>query len=1348
MDRYSYVSPSRIKVLVVPLNGLSSHQFNEFFTKISSFNEMRLLDIPPIPELKYFNPQSFPNGRLLFDFLSTLPDNESIFLHDFEPFRKTFIVLGLGSFSSSSTDCNMDLNKLYPGTIVQNCIYFNTPEDDIKKLSPASDHSMKSTFYYNESKLTLMETIMCEVSRNFLYHLDSYASSYENITLRSPVSISDSQLLAKTITKAQKRISSGSSSLKVSFNGNGGQIDAKNKNQVRNNGRQSKLLASFYLLAGKYVDSLSNFTDALLYLRKSEDSMWLASALEGIGVLIVLLNYIEVTYQLPNAVLATVLLLTKGKIRDMSIDNVSRKVSGESIGTNGTSSKQNTVSPRTSSSGRPSFNIGTPALGSGPDLSMIAIPELIKQLSIKVNFFFHTSTEDFENTVPDIVYIESILRQINLMIYVYNYGVNIQADFFKAVIQCEKLEKCGNTTNPWFSKYDIVAEVDKIFSLQLVDLNITDQCRIYSSIASIYGPLNMTRKRAFILRTIAVAIIPKLEHEFKEDGDDINSEHKDLLQVSKTFGDGGIKELIKVLFVDYGLVSQPEVSIDDSSSTNRNWSTIHIQLIRIGIKVFEAIKDYSSLIQLYCISLTRYLNCLPPDDQIRIKTGVDRICQLNPDLSLPYFDPFLIRSVVFVPNHSSKSELIPMNKSSKGQSTQEQTIFNPFEKGQLSCKKDLLISGQLYQLRVALQNPFAFEIDIREIDIISSMEVETISKGIRSISNQTRVVSSISRSSTQSKLTINNPKLRGDPRSPYNSAAEFAMPGGAQANTTSSQTTTSYVIGPFSRETFIIPFKPISSGSLVISGFKVGVSQCTSQEFPIILKEKVPSLSKLLDNELLPSSNPFETITYNLNNIPKLIKGRVETINLELDVIGPQPSLSLIDILLTNSWLMLLEGEKIGFSVKLINLSDQVINYLSFSFWDSTIDTITGRLNSKLPASEIYELEWYLLKFKSFTISNKQMINDSYKIILPGQEITIDYEVTGKKNMTELKMILEYANNEGQTSYLKSLEIPINVTVTPSIDIINFEVIPLCLNTINGFTTGKSFHSKNLESLKTFIIDIVGSDSLKISDYCLMIFDLRNSWSEQLTIDIGFNVFNSEQSDKFVIEDTLRPRKTTRYILPIKKVSFKELNFDERIPSLRNKQYIKDYLMSDKEERQMKTTFWLRENIISRFEGKWFNDSRKGSIDFRNFKLTNKMLDSLIYSKISIINTIALEVDGELVDVTKKGNNYYLNIEDFYVLKTYITNYSDIEVTGILRHLPFPAFTSKDVFSIEEKILVDGLLQSKLPQSIQPNKSITVELSFVVLERGEYEWGIILDAINTEETFRVSGREQIHIVAS
>lgn len=1351
-DRYNYLAPARVKVLVVPVNGCPIANYNQYLDIIRSTYEVRLLDVSPMPECHYFNPQTFPTGRVMFDFASSYPEDEAIFLHDFEPFRKTFVVLGIGKFSGDNTNnIEATLKKQYPSSIVHNCIFFDTPKDQIEKLSPPSDHSAKLTFYHQGStdSYTAIETLMCDVTKNFLASLDKYASSYLNITLRSPVSITDSHILTKTINQAQKRLSSGgSSTFKVSASS---PIDIKSKAQQKHTGRQAKLMGSFYLLAGKTSDALQHFIEAIVNLKKSDDYLWLGSALDGLGVASVMLQFLNVPYQLNNPILLPALQISRSKLQSMNSDAATRKVSSES--NNKTSNRNSVLSPRNSNGSIASFNSSLLTVPSSTDLSSIPIPEFIKLLSLKILQVYQSSTLDYENTVPDIVYVEYILRTIKFMVCVYLSHRDVDDILLEAIIRSEKAPATETATN-YFTKGEILSQIDKVFFLQLVDMSFIDQCRIYSCLASVYSDLGLKRKRAFILRILLVALLPKFESEIVE-----SKKISDLSSLES------VRRIFNELFSIYGINTQTESTAKSASRHASDWISLQLELLNTCVRILEATNDYPYLVKVASLLLTRYTHCLTTEDQISLKDKIESIINIsdreNLGIEAFYWDPFLVRRVKYVSN-KSKCSLIPFNdyeKSSNDVGLVDSTannlsstsngafIFNPFDKGQASSfssinKDKLLIMDDVYQLKVSLQNPFDFEIELTNLSIATEGEVsvQTLHQFTKPIITSTpQALSPSTRPALNSRATNSQKK----PPSPFIPSTQSNL------NAVNSN---SFVIAPRSIQQFMVYFKPRAPGELNILGFDIAIGTCNIQYFQIIDKEVFEVALKI--KSFGPEEHP-DLIDKLLQNLSENnIENRATTKNLQLTVVPPQPTLSLTDILINNGWLMLLEGEKYEFSLCLTNHSNESINYLSFSFWDSTIESLSARLNSYsvnnvINPSEVYELEWMLLKLKPFRILNKDEISSKYKIIPPHSDLKINYEITGKRGMKEAKIILDYSHkvsNDLTKSFVKNINLPLNLTIMSSIEVVGCDILPLLKSSFE-YKLFSLLSENSLANILTYISDNIKNKS----EYCLMIIDLRNSWNEKLAAKLNF--------DNFEIEESIDPLKTKRFFIPVKRISKGEVDFTKQIPSLRNKQFIKNYNISEEEESRQKQLFWLRHSLLEKLRGNWRSEVsdniRQGDIDLRTIRLTNKMASVLVYDQVQISHS--LFSGGKLVE--RNGLQYKLQIEEFYTLKTTIVNEGNTKLDGILRHVPFPLATSiipsshsnthivKSQISTDRRILINGMLQHHIgDKPLEPEDSVDIDLSFVILEKGQYEWGTVLDVL-TDENSKIISREPIYISA-
>lgn len=1437
IDTYSYTSPARVKALLVPINGCSRRDFENYVGLLKNDgSEIRLLDLTPQPKLTHFNPQTFPQGQIAFEFLTSIPDSSSIFLYDFEPYRKVFIVIGIGKYNEQhkSADHSTGLANSYPGCIVHNTILFETPNCS---LPSPSDHTSRLNFFHS-GKETNIQTIMCGIGENFLNAIEVYASSYLTITLRSPVSLNTSSyMLPATIARAQKRILSGSvtsisSTLSAngSSNGNGtssngntgspnynnygsnggsnsisgsGHFSAKtnggfnmsdkSKLQLRQSGRQAKLMGNFRLLAGKYSDALHYFNEACLLLKKCDDYLWLGSSLEGIGICTILLQYLGVHYQLPTNLLHNILQIPKSKftpVDEITIPNVSRLSTdsrNSTANTNTSTTKRNSIySPRNSNSSIVNFQLpaitnvssSTGASANPNNFDALPIPEFIKYVSSKIFQSYQMSSNDFENMVPDNVYVDSLLRYLKFMVYIYMSGKDANPNsILESIVKSLKIDRKldHEIKDSTFTKIEIIREMDRIFQFQLIDMNSIQQCKVYCTLASIYDDLGLERKRAFILRVLLASMLPKLKQQLQKD---ISAKHAQEESVVDEIDNSlGFREILSALFSIYNIETP-------------KWVTLQIPFLKLCLEISETIKDWMNSIKICSLLLSKYVHCLDVEDQLWIKETFDKLVAYSRMNNLPvqntYWDPFLVRRVKFL--NKTKEELVPFkeyikngqgsNSSTNPQKPNKPFIFNPYSKESKTAfnKDKVIMADDIYQLTVTLQNPFAFEIEIGDLEIVTaegSVKVQTLTNLLRpamtTILPNSITTTNFGNSARRNISTISKPrqllsKLRNatssTPAIPTNSLIAPSNNGNAGTTaTTSSSSTSSFnnhlnIIGNSIRQ-FLVSFKPLAVGELKIIGFNVSVSNCKGPFFRIIESEGAARYEKvkLATKKIKSDEMKLEVDSDNQNNTTSDFKTEnFNTSSLELMVIKQQPILSLSNILLNNGWLMLLQGEKHRFSIELTNQSTELINYLSFSFWDSTIEPLNHKLSNltnNTPASEVYEIEWYLLKFKPFEILNKEDITSKYKKILPQTNLTIDYEITGKKGMKALKMILEYSNKEiGDDEaaldrlFVKFVHVPIQLTILPSIEIIGCDVLPLIETSMKSFVSsnGTGPFNKLLKYLETLLL------TESASDFSLFVIDLKNSWSKSLQVDINYKI---DDKHTFIIDEMLESQKSIRIFLPIKRILCTEYDLTRKIPSLMNKQFIKNYLISEEEELQMRELFWLRYLLLEKLNGTWKskNSQRIGVIDFRSIRLNSKMVTELVKPKIQMSLSIRRENDDQKVIFEKEGLKYTLQTEEFYLIHTQVSNNTLKDIRGILRLIPIPldynvlyptGHPMKNALaSIDRKLLIHGVLQKSVGV-IKPGESMESDLSFTILEKGSYEWGVVFEEITSD-----GGRSQV-----
>lgn len=1319
---FNFVDPARTRVLVVPLLDLDPH-FDLYFNTIRRADDIRLLDVAPLPECRNFNPQTFPQGRILYDFSTGSPDEDVLFLHDFEPFRKTFVVLGLGSYKDYDEKAAEKLAANHPTAIVHNCIYFDAPPEKLENHT-----SNQKTFFVpaiENQNVTTLETTMCAVTENYITALASYVASYEKITLRSPVSLRDGTALHKTITYAQKKVNSGSS-FKVSFSKNQtlpSTPDLKVKASQRQTGRQAKLTGNFLLLAGQANEALQYLTDAAINLKKADDNLWLGSALEGLAVASLMLSYLGISHQAQNPMLASVLHVPKSKIHSVGISP--KRNSTDSIASKQSNGVQ---TPRNSTSS--SRSAATATNTTTTELAGLSITDFLRLLCNKTAVFYHLSDADFENCVPDLVYIEFLLRSIRLFLTIYLAGEASEFNFLQSVVKGTPLDSDGSK-DPAI-RLEIISFIDQIFNMQLIDLDFFKQCRIYHTLALIYSDLGLRRKRAFILRILLVALLPKLNYKTLQ---------------TEFASPKSLSEIFEYLFNIYQIGKETEASEIAAYGHHSDWISLQLLVLKICLKISEAQKDYETLAKICVLILARYTHCLPNDDQIKLKRKLDWLNLLSKedhnDFLIPHPDPFLIRNAKFVLQLLNE-DLIPFQSpTSVASNANDSLIFNPFNKlpKDLPSKEKLICINELHHIIILLQNPFAFDLNISDITIVGDDEY-----AFETVKSLMRIVGV----SGFNKQDLN--KLNGglvfQPNRLY------------EPEQTISEASNNISVPQFSLCHVIVGFKVRKAGTFNVSEVDITFGGFKPQRFNIIDQEKWRTCESWRQHSPIMKTGESGDSILNrciTNLSEKQVEDRASKKKLTITAIPSQASLSLVANLVANGWVMLLEGENKDFSIRLKNTSDLPINYLSFSFWDSTNDSINQRLNhagstSQMLAEDIHELEWQLLESKPFTVVNKSEIASKYKIIQPQAIVEFKFQMHGKRGMAELKLILEYCNktsDENSKNYIKSISVPFNVTVQPSLEIIGCDVIPFFSTSLQGFklgnSSGSSLIEKNISELLNFISNTKEAKDDEISQYCLLILDVKNLWKEKLALQLSNEV---QPGNIFEVSEKVEPSKTSRLLIPVRRLCVEEIDISRPIPSLRRKQFVKNYAITAEEEEQNRKNFWIKSSLQKGLKGLWRSFSgrnpRQGIIDLRSIRLDNRMANALVYDKILIQHSIwAAGNKTRLIE--KEENEYVLEKEKFYTLKTKIVNHTKTKISGVLRHVPFPTSDSKLDMSIDQRIFFNGVLQRFIgPNQIVPGGSFESDLGFMILEKGRYEWGSIFDDFSNPGRKTV-GREPVYI---
>lgn len=592
---------------------------------------------------------------------------------------------------------------------------------------------------------------------------------------------------------------------------------------------------------------------------------------------------------------------------------------------------------------------------------------------------------------------------------------------------------------------------------------------------------------------------------------------------------------------------------------------------------------------------------------------------------------------------------------------------------------DNIVEGEETGAHIILRNAFAFEVEVRELSLYTENNFPL-------------------------KLVTMDTKKYTEP------ITEFP----------------SIFLKPLSEISISLAIIPEQHGKVAIKGIIASIDICKKQTFVSkthIPKSFPPKLNKLSDK-----------------NQTDLVR------TWEISVVYKQPLLKLMDVKLSDKWLMLLDGERKQFKVVLKNASNTEINHLISKFKDSTTDRLNAELNNKaLQPNEVYEIEYQLLMMKPFKILNKNELAQ----IKGNESFHLEVEIRGKLGVNEANLVLEYSHQKDTASEFKrSLTIPVNLTVYPSVELAGCDIISLTSNTkISEWNEDPCW--EYLRQMK--------EQNYKLSHFCLLALDFVNMWSEEMEICIECNPQNDKEGEingsmnsvgktvegKFSVTSQLQSRKNIRMFIHLLRMDFDEEYLNQRIPSLRNKQFVVDKKTPQAEQEFIKHAFWYKEEILKRVSATWkvsstssssssIHAGKMGTIDLRSFRFSSKMIEVLEVEKIGILLTL-LDQENQPVDL----NN--ANLNRFYTVRLQLTNRNKHLIFGIIRHIP----VCKDPpYTFEKKILINGVLQYSVETPLKPGESRTYDLGIVFLEKGECEWGALFDEVEGWEEGDINIKKQ------
>ncbi|KAL2828287.1 Trs120-domain-containing protein [Aspergillus cavernicola] len=1437
VDPLSPIAPARLRALILPVGKIKRSRFLSFAARLQAENVVRLGDISPDarPNRNMFSPLAFPTGIILYDLSFSMPPISHLELYPFEIFREPLVVLaiadgaelrgtnqnGAESNSKSPTPEGLDelqqelelLTEKNPRALVHQLLIFD--HDGVGKISNGPDNVLWIP-PPQASKATTMKTVLCDITSLLLSEMDEFAKTIQNIpfiespkasswgphrgpdlrrrptdklfqrmtmpaqlppnpngTPETPKGSSQSSptpddhetpttfdeitrsihLANRSTTTLGKPGSLPSSKEhsrdRMSVSG----LSATDRTKNRIKGRSGVVVGTLFLQAGRWPDALKELVDAASNARASSDYVWHAKALETILLCLIMFGWAGMDFQVPPICYPVA-------------DKSSKSLSTSSF--DPTSSPGNRI------------------------ISLQNLSNLLPDLAHNILNLYNRAANITDEPLPQLVFSETVIRLARLLAATRLRDGALDDNALKHVVMNEPLQLLTRPERPRglavLRKNEIANFLFRALPLSAgSDLPATDAIPILIGVVSVLNTLDLPRKKALVLRELLSIMVPALVQARKIGAAEVGIHPAaGLSSLSDTafdinaldVGPGNMEQsmcsLLATMGEVYGVqssswiemgkrrsgsVSEPQVSEYDSITAIVERSFRHIVLDQYGdlnlkidvlkmcINSCEALPDFGGVLRFtvellqtirgdLMISRSAYTApCLPPDEQIRLLNNIKRTVGAANRLGVSgleaeYWDDFLIRGVELLslpdprrPVRRSKSELDAVTATSK-KSTKDPFLYNPFSKAAGKVSELLIVAGEHAAFQVTLQNPYEFEVEIERIRLES--------EGVA-----------------------------------LDAVAEWIL------------------LPPLCLQDITVYGIAHGQGSLKITGCSVKIRHCRERGFPIFKDFWKPDIEVKFKRTGLAAKKPLTdrpvswSSTTSKDGKPLSKKGP-ETSQCEVKVIRPQPSLIIESLSLSQSAIMVLEGEKTSFSITLRNTSSCDLDFILFTFQDSTSKQIRSALSNKdlLPV-EVYELALKLTK--PALQWRREGLNPNDYSIPTGQRATFTIDVTGNPGLQEATVQIDYSSIGvsydalPDVFYTRQLFIPLTATVNASVEVARCDILPFSSDFAwwkNGENDGngvespaspvpQSSDSPSSDHFSTVLSNL--AQGTIGSDHCILLLDLRNAWPNALSLvlqitDRPAGSMNTDKAGQYAVREVLQPGQISRFVLILPRVYVQ--NPHASIPFLNTgpkRQFVVSaHKLTFDAEATAREAFWYREELLKIVQGSWKEalGGREGTIDLRNLRFNARMVDAFrledVETSFSLKPSISGSTKTDTSDtVVQTGKSKYkAQTDEMLDLIVTVHNRSSRPIHPLLRLQPSLRNQPNNVaLDLPRRLAWTGMLQQVLPV-LNSGESASATVGVTILCRGEYEFGATVEELRLLRPSPEESHESDHPLTS
>ncbi|KGO70660.1 TRAPP II complex, Trs120 [Penicillium italicum] len=1408
VDPLSPIAPVRLRALLLPIGKIKRSRFLSFAARLQAENVVRLGDISPDarPNRNMFSPLAFPTGLILYDLSFSVPPTSHLELFPFELYREPLVIIAIADGSELPESTGDEQKHPTPEGLSQlleelNTVKGRNPRALVNQLLVFDHHGLDKITNGPDnvlwvpppqvSKATTMKTVLCDITSVLLSELDGFAKTIQSIpSIESPKASSwgphrNPELRPRPVDRLLNRMtlpaqlqsspydthygtplrSSASSpgpsdhetpttfdeitrAIHLSSRTNsrsrapstaspkehsrdrmsvsGMSATDRTKNRIK--GRAGVIIGTLFLQAGRWPDALKELTEAVNNSRASSDYIWHAKALETILLCLLMFGWAGMDFQIPSV-----------------------------------------LYPVADKSSKPFRDSTTPSSAGNRIISLHNLANLLPDLSNNILNLYTRAANITDEPLPQLVFSETVIRLARLMVSARVRDGALDDNALKHIVMNERLVPLVQLELPRGTVLLRKSEIANFLYRALplapgADLPATDAVPIIVGVVAVLNILDLPRKKAFILRELLSVMIPSLVRARKIGAAEVGIHPAaGLASLSDTVfdvnsldtGSGNMESSVRLLLATIGEIYgvQPssfcewekrqsrssgatglgETAEYDSVASIAERAFRHVVLDRYGdlnlkidvlkacINCCEALPDFNGVLR-FTVELLQTIRgdmmldgayrsppYLPQDEQVRLLNNIKRTVGAGTrlgasDMVAEYWDDFLVRDVQLMsladpkkPVRRSKTELDAVTTSSD-KVKKDPFLYNPFAKPTSKTLEMLTVADEPAPFQVTLQNPYEFEIEIEHLRLESS--------GVS-----------------------------------FDAVAE------------------NFVIAPLSMQDITVFGVAHGEGNLQITGCIVKVRNCRTRRFPIFKTFWKPEPEVKFKRTGLGAKKPLTERPVSWSSTTSKdgkvdVKKGPETSTCEVKVIAKQPALVIESMSLSQSAMMVLEGEIKTFTITLQNASACPVDFVLFTFQDSTTKQLQSALSNRdlLPV-EIYELELKLAT-KPALRWRREDGDPSDCSIAANQKATFTLDVFGKPGLQDTTVQIDYScvgaapGELPDIFYTRQLFVPLTVTVNASVEVARCDVLPF-----SGDFAWKNQIEPPVDSIqKPDVLSATDNDPFSQvlgrlgngaygPDHCVVLLDLRNAWpsplsvwlrvSEQAIATIPLDATTKDDIEgKYSVGGDLQPGQVRRFVLVLPRVYLD--NPHASIPvvntGIRRQFVVSANKLSFEAEAASREAFWFREELLKRVLGGWKEPAtgREGSIDLRNVRLNNRMVEAMrledIEMKFSLTSPSSSPETSDAVEQTGRSR-FRVKTDDLLTLNVTIHNRSSRPIHPLLRLQPSLRHQPNNIaLDLTRRLVWTGMLQQALP-ILQSGESTNASIGVTVLCRGEYEFG-------------------------